>query len=1061
MNNSNSTDVLLAHLRALPLDQRRLLLQQVSSDNLSSHEVPFAEASASGVGTRLGSALSSEAMVRALASAMDLPASEEPGARIGPYKLLEQIGEGGFGVVWMAEQTKPIRRQVACKIIKIGMDTREVIARFEAERQALALMDHPNIARVFDAGATENGRPYFVMELVRGVALTRYCDEQRLSTEARLRLFITVCRAVQHAHQKGIIHRDLKPSNILVTLHDGVAVPKVIDFGIAKATQGRLTDKTLFTHYHAFLGTPAYASPEQMEMSGLDLDTRSDLYSLGALLYELLAGRPPFDPAALAKSGMDEMRHTIREVDPPLPSLRLSTLSHQERASVARERGADLTKLSGQLRGDLDCIVMRCLEKDRKRRYETASALAADIQRHLDDEPVMARPPGAIDQLRKSIRRHRFGYMVGTVGLLAVLAGVIMLSVMLTRERAARGRETALRGQAEANAETARIEAARNAEVARFMREMLSGVGPNVALGRNTAMLRDIADTTARRLDTELRSQPEVAADLRETLAGVYRDLGSYDIAEPLVRAAVGARRKTSGNETAELASALDGLGETLRRLNKPTDAEAALQEALAIRRKLFGENHPAYADTLFHLALTFNKGRTLHDVEKMLHEVLAIRRQAFGDEHRTIADTLAELGNYAAARGDHKKAVALHTEALAMYRKLFEPEHPEHPAIAQAFRDLGFALAHVGRRTEAMQAYREAFEAQRRVLGDQHPQGTIAFLRTIEQSAAGGGDLATITFVRNFIANQRRQLPPGSPLLAPPLLALAAFLESREEDPNEIRQLRAEASGLFEKSRTPRPTLDVEIIAAMEQFSWWRHNNRAPTEGIVMIDETIKLADAAFGPDGGGSLAPNRTLGWIYFSLHRIDAAIPQFEKAIRLDLRWTGPFHRFTCMDKAGLAAAYREAGRLAESRHLLEESLATWDNRKPDDPLPPTNIGVARAELGITLNRIGEFTEAERVLRASLREYELDGFPPLSARNRPRGRAESALGQALVGQRRFAEAEPLLVHALQDLRSTRDILGGDAAGVLQEAQEAVVALYDAWGKPDKAAEWRAVQL
>src|SRR6188768_1201081 len=267
-----------------------------------------------------------ESLVRALESALVPDAPDAPGSRIGPYKLLQEIGEGGFGVVWMVEQQEPIRRCVALKIIKLGMDTREVIARFEAERQALALMDHPNIARVFDAGATDTGRPYFVMELVRGVAITRYCDENRLSAEARLQLFVSVCHAVQHAHQKGVIHRDLKPSNILVTLHDGVPVSKVIDFGIAKATTGvRLTEKTLFTQFQAFMGTPAYTSPEQMEMSGLDVDTRSDIYSLGVLLYELLTGRPPFDPDALVKSGLEAMRRTIREIDPPRPSHRLGT----------------------------------------------------------------------------------------------------------------------------------------------------------------------------------------------------------------------------------------------------------------------------------------------------------------------------------------------------------------------------------------------------------------------------------------------------------------------------------------------------------------------------------------------------------------------------------------------------------------------------------------------------------------------------------------------------------------------------------------------------------------
>jgi len=307
--------------------------------------------------------------------------TEKAGDRIGRYKLREKVGEGGCGVVYVAEQEEPVRRRVALKVIKLGMDTRSVVARFEAERQALAMMDHPNIAKVLDAGATEAGRPYFVMELVRGIKITDYCDQNKLSTRQRLDLFVKVCQAVQHAHQKGIIHRDLKPSNILVTLNDGVPVPKVIDFGIAKATEGRLTDLTVYTELHQFIGTPAYMSPEQAEMSGLDIDTRSDIYSLAVLLYELLTGKTPLDAKELFSCGLDEMRRAIREKEPPRPSTRLSTMLHAELTTTAQQRASDSPKLIHLIRGDLDWIVMKALEKDRTRRYQTASDLAMDIQR--------------------------------------------------------------------------------------------------------------------------------------------------------------------------------------------------------------------------------------------------------------------------------------------------------------------------------------------------------------------------------------------------------------------------------------------------------------------------------------------------------------------------------------------------------------------------------------------------------------------------------------------------------------------------------------------------------
>ncbi|MCI0538493.1 MAG: serine/threonine-protein kinase [Verrucomicrobiales bacterium] len=406
-------------------------------------------------------------------SAAARPGSEKIGDRIGRYKLLQEIGEGGCGVVFMADQEEPVRRRVALKVIKAGMDTRSVIARFEAERQALALMDHPNIAKVLEAGTTESGRPYFVMELVRGIRITEHCDQNNLTTRERLDLFIKVCHAIQHAHQKGIIHRDIKASNILVTLHDGVPVPKVIDFGIAKAIEQRLTDKTVFTAFEQFLGTPAYMSPEQAEMSGLDIDTRTDIYSLGVLLYEILTGKTPFDGKELVSSGLDAMRRTIREKEPVRPSTRLQTLEMAEAADLVKSRQERLPALVKMIRGDLDWIVMKAVAKDRTRRYETANGFALDIQRYLNGETISARPPSRTYRIQKFVQRNKILVGAGAGMLIVLVLAAVVSSWQAIRATRAERERTYLLRAAEAarqrevrqrqRAETERLAALRRA----------------------------------------------------------------------------------------------------------------------------------------------------------------------------------------------------------------------------------------------------------------------------------------------------------------------------------------------------------------------------------------------------------------------------------------------------------------------------------------------------------------------------------------------------------------------------------------------------------------------
>jgi serine/threonine protein kinase/Flp pilus assembly protein TadD len=666
---------------------------------------------------------------------LSLPSSEKPGDRIGRYKLLQQIGEGGCGVVYMAEQSEPVRRKVALKVIKLGMDTKNVIARFEAERQALALMDHPNIAKVLEAGATDAGRPFFVMELVRGIKITEYCDQNNLSTGQRLLLFVQVCQAIQHAHQKGIIHRDIKPSNILVTLHDGVPIPKVIDFGIAKATTDqRLTDKTLFTAFEQFIGTPAYMSPEQAEMSGLDVDTRSDIYALGVLLYELLTGNTPFDPKALLAAGLDEMRRTIREKEPVRPSTRLSATPDAELVITARHRQADPPKLVHLVRGDLDWIVMKCLEKDRTRRYETANGLARDLQRYLADEPISARPPSRLYQLRKVARRNKLAFSATGAVAASLIIGFGVSTWLFLKERRAhqnalaaeheqarlRDNEARLRLQAQADEKKAQTEAAKSQQVAQLLQDMLKGVGPERAKGVDTTMLRKILDDTAERLGRDLKGQPEVEAEVRATLARTYHALGEYATAETMYHAALHLQNSTDDYEQKKArAQWLNGLGGTLAELDHLGEAEAVYGEALALNKALYGEVHTNVAASLYGLGELLWLRNDFGRAEKMQLEALAQLKQLGREKDPLYALVLNGLGLLLWDRGDSAGAELFFRQA---WKIRVEELGEKDPSVGESLSNLGLVLHQQGRLVEAAEKLTKALELKRLVLSENHP---------------------------------------------------------------------------------------------------------------------------------------------------------------------------------------------------------------------------------------------------------------------------------------------------------------------------------------------------
>jgi eukaryotic-like serine/threonine-protein kinase len=656
----------------------------------------------------------------------------------GRYRLLELIGEGGMGSVWIAEQRQPMKRLVALKLIKSGMETKTVLARFEAERQVLALMDHPNIAKVLDGGTTDEDYPFFVMELVRGIPLTRYCDDRKLTIPDRLLLFVKVCQAIQHAHQKGIIHRDIKPSNILVTDDNDRPIPKVIDFGLAKPLQGirAQTDRTLYTMFGAVLGTPPYMAPEQVDSNAMDVDTRTDIYALGAVLYELLTGSTPIESHLFDETPWDGICRLIRYTDAPRPSTRIS--ASQETTKIADRRCTEPDKLGKMLRGDLDWIVLKALEKDRSRRYETANGLAVDIQRYLTSEPVTARPPTNLYRLGKLIRRNRLAFTAICAVLAALTFGLGLSTLMFLQERAARQRavtaekeQFVLRQQADDARQTAIVdrqkattEATRSQAIAVFMKDMLKSVGPKVALGRDTTMLREILDQTVQRLDS-LSAQPSVEADLRDTLGNVYLDLGEYQSAEAMHRSALKVRKDLYGEEHPDVARSQNDLAQVLYGEGNWAEAESMHRDALAVRRKVYGPEHPEVAESLNNLAESIRRQKTRYDEAEAMHrEALAMRRKLLGPEHPDVASSLNNLGLLLWIRGTlgeptFTEAESLHRKALALRRKLFGDAHPD---VATSLDRLGLVLHWEEKYPEAEGVQRDALAMRRRLLGNEHP---------------------------------------------------------------------------------------------------------------------------------------------------------------------------------------------------------------------------------------------------------------------------------------------------------------------------------------------------
>ncbi len=687
------------------------------------------------------------------------------GTSIGPedrYKILQRIGEGGFGTVFMAEQTSPVRRRVAVKILKAGMDTRQVVARFEAERQALALMDHPNIARVFDGGETAQGRPFFVMELVRGTPITAFCDREKLDTRARLRLFIQVCRAVQHAHQKGIIHRDLKPGNVLVTVQEGSEpVPKVIDFGVAKALETSLTDKTLFTRFEQMIGTPAYMSPEQAgtDAAATDIDTRADIYALGVLLYELLTGTTPLAADTLQRAAFDEVRRILRDEEAPRPSARLSSLGQSRRLTIARQRATEAAGLDRQLRGDLDWIVMKAIEKDRRRRYETANGLATDVERFLNDDPIEARPPSTAYRLQKLARRHRRALGMAAAIALLLVAGIISSTWQAVRATAEKNR-----------ANEAEALATRRQEEATAISEFLTGVfdkaRPGEAEGGRNVSVAEVLKIAEKDLAADTKFPPERRAILQTTVGRVYRSLGLYNDAIALQEGIVRYYQKTHGPEHLNTITSMYDLAYSCAALGgREEEALALFEKIYPLRRQILGPEHPDTLLSMRRLADSYASARRYSEALAMREENHALSRRVFGLEHLETTKTMANLALSYLTVSRREEAVALQEEVLTLRRKLLGPKHPEtlkavswlataymivgrvddgltlqdeslslcqellgpqHPDTHRAMYDLGYSLFWIGQRDRGLTLTEEALALRRGSLGDDH-QATLA----------------------------------------------------------------------------------------------------------------------------------------------------------------------------------------------------------------------------------------------------------------------------------------------------------------------------------------------
>jgi len=942
---------------------------------------------------------------------------------IGPYRLLDEIGRGGMGVVFRAEQREPMRRDVAVKVIKLGMDTEDVIARFESERQALAMMSHPAIAQVFEAGATSSGHPYFAMEYVPGRDILRYADDHRLTIAERLRLFIRLCEGVQHAHQKGIIHRDLKPSNVLVREEGGEAHPKIIDFGIAKATAHRLVERTLYTQQGQIVGTPEYMSPEQTERSALDIDTRSDIYSLGVLLYELLVGALPFDPETLRSAGYDEILRHVRETPAPRPSTRITAIDDAETRAAARS--SDVRSLRRTLSGDLDWIVMKALDKDRNRRYAGAAEFADDIRRHLDALPVLAGPPSNVYRLRKFVRRNRVRVAAAAAVFLALVAGVIATSwqahLASVAERAAA-----------ASAARAEREAATSAAISGFLTDMLTSIRPEAARGREITV-REVVDQAASEIDDSFEDQPLVAAQVRRTLGATYYTLGAPEKARPLLEAAIERLESAPAASRSDLFEALTALGLLHLRQGDFARAERLLTRAADVADEIEGPEAERSR-----IAATHNLGYLSHSrsdyagAEERYRAAATRARERLGETNRQTIRSTTQWARTLASLGRSREALEQTETALTAARATLEPDDP---LLAQATLLRGWIDVLRGRLLDAKPLYLESAERHRRVYGPAHPE-TLRVEGSLSWLHMQLGELEeALEISRRAYENSVEALGDSSEITTYALISLASALESVERYGEAARLLERQIDVMSEAVGAE----SLQVAALMNNLAgiYWKREDRRCIDlwrrvveirraslgagardtlaarmnvglALTVFDETEQAlllyeslaeeAEAALGPSGGLTLSVKSNLAFTLRNADRPADAARVYEQVVPTLLEQRGEWSADTLNALLSWGAALRDAGRIEAAIELAERLHQRSRSEEAPEWLEE-NVGWL---LGSCRWRVGEFERAERLMLAWWEGRDLDSAAPsvvvdaaeeMAAMYRAWGRAEEA--------------------------------------------------------------------